>query len=232
MTFARSGQTSGNSNDTSVTPHLAHVVGQLSDRKSIWAELEFLRRASLILVIILVLAGCASDDAGTTAAERTATATRSSPASKSPSLTPTSRPTPITTTPPPIPALGVEQSTTNGEVTVYAVEFPVEAQHRAAEGIATEGTDFAVADIQACVGAATASYYPSDFLLVTADNRTYSFWNVQIGAREPNLTDSMRDVPAGQCTRGYLTFELPPDAQVAQVRYSPSSGGLPLLWAV
>ncbi|MGK5671658.1 hypothetical protein ACSNOB_02255 [Micromonospora sp. URMC 106] len=55
---------------------------------------------------------------------------------------------------------------------------------------------FAVADIKACSNGTTDGdgygFSISDFQLVDTNSRTYTFCNVQVGARSPNPTDSLR----------------------------------------
>lgn len=141
---------------------------------------------------------------------------------------------------PPEPKLGTTQTTDLGEATVYSVKFPVKAQDSTANAIRDKGMQFAVADIKVCangqVDADGYGFSASNFLLVDVDARTYEFWNVQVGARSPNLTDSVgfgTDTPRkGSCKRGWLTFQLPPNSKIVAAEYSPSGGGTPLTWKV
>ena len=98
---------------------------------------------------------------------------------------------------------------------------------------------FAVADIKVCANGTVDDdgygFDASNFQLTDRDGRTYEFWNVQVGARSPNLTDSVSglDTPRkGSCKRGWLTFELPPRTKIQSVDYNPSGGGTPLTWRV
>jgi hypothetical protein len=172
-----------------------------------------------------------------------ASTTPSATASTSPSPSPTVSlsPTPVASISPPAPAepkLGQKQTTDLGDVTVYSVKFPVQAQDDVATSIRTKGTQFAVADIKACSnGTMDGDGYGfsiSDFQLVDTESRTYTFWNVQVGARSSNLTDSLSALAtprAGACKRGWLTFELPPKTRIVSVEFAPS-GGLPLTWKI
>jgi len=140
---------------------------------------------------------------------------------------------------PATPKLGQSQATDLGTVTVYAVKFPVKAQDSVANDIRDKKLQFAVADIKACSsGAVTADGYgfdTSDFQLVDTDSRAYDFWNVQVSAREPNLSDTLgfgsENPRKGSCKRGWLTFQVPPRTKIASVEYSPSEG-TPLTWQV
>jgi hypothetical protein len=90
---------------------------------------------------------------------------------------------------------GKTKTTDLGDITAYTVEFPVTPQDETANDIGTQGMQFAVADIKDCSNGTTSSdgygYFPSDLQLVDIDDRVYSFWNVQISARIPNLTDAL-----------------------------------------
>jgi hypothetical protein len=54
---------------------------------------------------------------------------------------------------------------------------------------------FAVADIKVCANGTVDDdgygFDASNFQLTDRDDRTYEFWNVPVGARSPNLTDSV-----------------------------------------
>ncbi len=193
------------------------------------------------LFAVSAVAGC-SDDASPAAggsspsAEATSASTALSP-SASRSIAPSSTTSP-TPSEPGQPKLGQKQATELGDVTVYSVDFPVRAQDRVANDIHTKGMRFAVVDIKVCSnGAVNADGYGfdvSDFEVVDKQSRAYSFWNKQVGARLPNLTDvvSAIDTPRkGACKRGWLTFELPPTARTSSIEYSPYDG-TPLVWTV
>ncbi|WP_327042832.1 hypothetical protein OG400_12495 [Micromonospora ureilytica] len=189
---------------------------------------------------LVAVAGCGSTSDPQGSGPSTTPSATTSP-SPSPSAAVSLSPTPATSTSPPAPAepkLGQKQATDLGDVTVYSVKFPVQAQNDVATSIRTKGTQFAVADIKACSNGTTDGdgygFSISDFQLIDTESRTYTFWNVQVGARSPNLTDSLSSVAtprAGACKRGWLTFELPPKTRIVSVEFAPS-GGLPLSWKV
>ena len=179
----------------------------------------------------LALAGCGGDGGARRTADPAATVT----VTATPTPTPTSS-APSTAKPPQpvVPKVGDTQQTDLGTVTVYKVDFPADNPQN--QEIATKGTAPAVVDIKVCGnGTATSDGYwfdASSFLLTDAGGRNYSFWNVQVGAREPNLTDALPlEAPKGKvCRRGWLTFELPPEANLVSVDYGPYEGTA-LSWA-
>jgi hypothetical protein len=135
------------------------------------------------------------------------------------------------------PKLGQTQSTDLGKATVYDVDFPV-AGTGSAQDIRSKGKQFAVVDIKVCANGTEDddgyNFDASNFELTDKDSRTYDFWNVQIGARSPNLMDSVNGNDAqrkGSCKRGWLTFQLPAKTKIKSVDYNPS-GGTPLTWRV
>jgi hypothetical protein len=188
---------------------------------------------------VLALAGCGGDQTGSAVPAKAPGTPSSLPPTTAPVTTPpTTEPT--TAAPEPTqPKLGQKQSTDLGDATVYSVKFPVQAQDETARSIRDEGMQFAVADIKVCsngtVNEDGYGFDASDFQLVDSEARAYEFWNVQVGARSPNLTDSLgfgTDTPRkGSCKRGWLTFQLPPKTKIASVEYVTSSG-LPLSWTV
>jgi hypothetical protein len=194
-----------------------------------------IRRSAPVLAVLaasaLALAGCGGDPEPVPPAAA---------ASTTPDPTPPPSPAAEPTTEAPEPAapkLGDKQTTELGTATVYAVKFPVRADDETARDIADKGTQFAVADIKVCAnGEVDEDGYGFDagnFQLVDTQSRAYEYWNVQVGARSPNLTDSVSGVDTprkGSCKRGWLTFQLPPKAKIASVEYV--SSGTPLTWQV
>lgn len=147
-------------------------------------------------------------------------------ASMSPSPTPTLSQTPSPT--PSTPTLGTTQTGPLGAVTVYSVVTPVSGG-RAAD-IRTPGMQFAVADIKLCASETTDEYSALDWHLKDKEDRAYSFFNTQVGARSPDLSD-VSAVSGGSCSRGWLTFEVPRGTKVTEIEYAPIDGE-PLIWRV
>jgi hypothetical protein len=198
----------------------------------------------LVASTVLIAAGCGGGPGGQASAPPSATTPSVATTTMSPTTTPptspaaTTRPTTTTKPKPAEPKVGQRQTTNLGTAIVYSVKFPVQGTSQARD-IRTKGTKFAVADIKVCAnGTVDDDGYGFDagnFQLTDTDDRTYEFWNVQIGARSPNLVDSVSglDKPRkGSCKRGWLTFELPPRTKIKSVDYNPSGGGTPLTWRV
>lgn len=116
---------------------------------------------------------------------------------------------------------GTSVSTGDGKITIYSLQYPYPPSGEAAD-IKDPGDDFAVADIKFCPLSSDADY--SNFQLSATDSRTFTFWNVQIGAEEPNLTDSLGDASPGACVRGYLTFEVTHGEKLRHIRYVDLNG--------
>ncbi len=89
---------------------------------------------------------------------------------------------------------------------------------------------FAIADIKICATETTDEYSALDWHLKDKDDRAYSFFNTQLGARSPDLSD-VDTVAGGRCSRGWLTFEVPKGTRVTEVEYAPYDGE-PLVWSV
>lgn len=146
-------------------------------------------------------------------------------------VTPTTAPPttaePTTNQTPSALPLGQTATTAAGGLTVHAVSYPVDGSEQA-QRIASDGATFAVADIEVCPSASDG-FSPSDFHLFDSDNRDYTFWNVQIGARDPNLIGSLLRPIVGRCSRGYLTFEVPPGKHLIGLGYAGGSVS-PTIW--
>jgi hypothetical protein len=187
-------------------------------------------RILLLAALAALVAGCGggSTQAGSTSQRPAPTVTVT--VTETPGTTPTPASTAASSEPASHePRFGDHQTTDLGPITVFALKFPVAPQDDMANRIATKGMQFAVADIKVCSnGTKTSDGYmfsAEDFQVVDTEDRSYTFWNVQIGARSPNLTDSLTDtMRAGSCTRGWLTFQLPPKAKVRSVEFAPYEG--------
>lgn len=199
------------------------------------------RRAALAAPLLaLSLAGCGDNPEPAPPAAAIAPSPAPTTTAPAPGPTPTTA-TPTTKAPEPeVPGLGDKQTTDLGTATVYSVKFPVRAADETARAIKDKGTEFAVADIKVCSNGVVDDdgygFDAGDFQLVDTESQAYEFWNVQVGARSPNLTDTVgfgNDTPRkGSCKRGWLTFELPPKTKVATVEYAPAGGSTPLTWQV
>ena len=149
-------------------------------------------------------------------------------ASVTPSTVTTSAPV-VLDAPKPSP-IGSVIATSNWAITIYtvlAVPGPDSAQR-----IASPGTKFIVADVQACSKRGSQSFPYEKLILKDSNGRSWTFWNVQIGAKDPNLTNSASDIGAGTCTRGWLTFMVEITAGPASVGFADPVSQEHLVWSV
>lgn len=182
-------------------------------------------------VFALVASGLALGLVGCGSPSHNGSADRGTESLQSSTLTPTtaSMPTTEATTPAPSAlAPGQTATTAAGNLTVHVISYPVAGSEQA-QRIASHGVTFAVADIEVCPSTA-AGFSPNDFHLFDSDNHDYTFWNVQIGAKTPNLTKNLYPPIIGVCSRGYLTFEVPPGKRLIALGYVGGSGGSPVIW--
>lgn len=174
---------------------------------------------ALGVVLAITLNGCASETAATPTQSASATAESVKP-------TPTPTPTPLPA--PTSGALGAELSSDNWKVTVIAADTVAGSEQ--AQQISEPGKKFVVLDISACAIPTTLDFPYQDLALIDAGGRSWTFWNVQIGAVDPNLTHTASAIPAGQCTRGWLTMLLDEAAAPATVTFSDVDKRL--TWAI
>jgi hypothetical protein len=131
---------------------------------------------------------------------------------------------PATTAPPPV-AFGEEQTAadTGMRVTVYAVQVPV-TPDRPLIVPPDEGNQVGVVDLQVCAGGESAEANIADLKVKTSDNRQWSTWFERQTVTEPAFP-AAQIVPAGECVRGWVPFQIPTGASVAQVLYDPTGRG-------
>ena len=174
----------------------------------------------LAVAALILLAGCSGDD-GDAAAVAT---DPPSSASTSPR-----RATSTTTIPnglAPAVGLGETQATPAGnEVTVFAVEHPVTPDHALSDQ-PDEDAVLAAVDAQFCAAAGTDVRAVSevDFFVLTSDGRQRGRWNEDDYARNPRFPLSMT-VADGECVRGWVTFELEDDEDIALLRWDTNGNG-------
>jgi hypothetical protein len=126
--------------------------------------------------------------------------------------------------------LGTELSTSHWSVTVFSADSVPGSDQ--AQRIADEGTQFVALDISACAIPAILDFDTGDVKLVDTDGRNWTYWNVQIGAVDPNLNKSDTDIPPGECTRGWLTMMIAEDAVPASVTFTDDVSGERLEWVI
>jgi hypothetical protein len=202
---------------------------------------------SLAVATLLVASGCRSSAAVEAPAPPAGASSRPSPTAMTPtthsagSSVTTGEPTTATgpqATGVAAVGLGQRQFTYLGQIIVYGVAYPAQGTGRARPR-RLEGTRAAVVDIKVCangdVDGDGNSFDPSSFQVQDERDHTYPFLSGDVGARSPNLADSVSGLEPpqqGLCRRGWLTFELPTATSIQSVRYNPLGGGIPLTWRV
>lgn len=178
---------------------------------------------------LLVLVSCSSSPAPKAGGSSSSTAESSPSTVIATSSTATTSAEPDTPAPPPSPtptatpavALGQPQSNGIGQVVLFGVQYPYPAKGEAVS-LKTPGTDFAVADIKVCPASSEVDI--DAFTLAASDSTTFTFWNVQIGARSPDIATSLLRASAQTCVRGYLTFEVTHGEKLASFVVVDESG--------
>jgi len=173
----------------------------------------------LASVVALGAVACGGDD-------RTATDARGTDATPAP----TSTSVPSSASEPGEPGesagLGVEQPTPRGNlVTVFAVEPLAVPTPAVTAGLDSPRSVVAI-DGQFCAagGSDVRAVGESDFFLVTAGERLLSFWDPPQPLKQPRFPASAT-VRAGECLRGWVTFLVPPNDEIAAVRWDANGNG-------
>jgi hypothetical protein len=144
-----------------------------------------------------------------------------------------------TTTSPPVSPLGSSLTYKTGSVgTVYAVQQPP-AKPAADATPPDDGFTLVAVDAQVCAAPAppaTTEIEEKSFQVKTDDNRAYPTRAALDPTVKPALVPAFparQDIPAGQCTRGWITFQVPTGHKVDEIIYSPDSTGQgALIWKV
>lgn len=144
----------------------------------------------------------------------------------SPSPTPTPAPTP-TATPAPTPKPTVKVGDTivfpgGGKGTVYALDQAVQPPDKYTTP--KQGFHFAAADVQQCASPTLAAgnivdVNPFNYQLQMADNTRLE---ADISVKEPALHDTK--LGAGDCVRGWITYQVPDGGKIADVVFSAVGG--------
>lgn len=151
--------------------------------------------AAVVGLAALGLAACGSDGAASTVPTPTATV-----------------PTTGTVVP-----MGMAVDTSKGSVTVHTLDVPAGPGD---EGTPFPGDVFAAADVEACAGSkadSTTGITPTAFHLEIGH---FTAHPATAAAKEPALATT--PLKAGQCARGWITFEVPQGAKVAYVIFTGS----------
>jgi hypothetical protein len=119
-------------------------------------------------------------------------------------------------------ALGQEQAfATGSKVTVYAVQSPPKAPSPDATP-PDDGFQLAVVDAQVCAGDKQIQTHAGFFYVKLVTNQIYPVRaNVAPGVIPGFPAD--QSLPASQCVRGWLTFQIPIGGSISEVLYSPNS---------
>ncbi|MFU9030049.1 hypothetical protein ACNAWD_19725 [Rhodococcus erythropolis] len=179
--------------------------------------------AAALSVAVLALTACTSADDASTEVTTTMTTAKpvTTPKTSAPRATTKQAPVPL--------GLGEQAQSSSGVVTLHGVDYPVAASGTASR-IQTAGKEFAVADLEVCPSS-SKGFSASDFRLAASDAVTYTFWNVQVGAQDPNLTKQLHSPAVGVCTRGFLTFEVDPGKSLSQFMLVDGSRS-PIIWSL
>lgn len=141
-------------------------------------------------------------------------------------VTPPSTAPPTTSAPIPFGQTQVYKPT-GSKVTVYAAQFPP-VKSKPLSTPLEDGLAPAVADVQVCAGDKATEVRSTSFQLKGADNRLYFVYGLPESATDPAFPASQALQP-GECIRGWVTFPIPVDAQVAAIYYAPDTRNY-LVW--
>jgi hypothetical protein len=118
-------------------------------------------------------------------------------------------------------------------VTVFAYQNPP-TNLQPLEVPPDAGYEIAVVEAEVCAGEADTTIHPQNFRLLTDENKLWEPWDVPQAATTPALPGP-GTLPAGECRRGWITYEIPTDAVITDVVFTPDSGADgsgTLLWSV
>lgn len=110
----------------------------------------------------------------------------------------------------------VGQRVTTGagnKATVHAYEQPYRAKDR--EEQLDPGNEFASIDVETCAGSEDAATDPRQWQLLMPDNRRPEPELYALPIREPEFPAA--PLPAGECVRGWITFQVPTGTRAADV---------------
>lgn len=184
-----------------------------------------------LLVIASIAVACEEEPDTGTLVEPTVTSalagisSTGSPADAS--ETPAATEAPETPTARPVFAIGDTVETESGiTVTLHAVDGDLTHEFFTP---AAGRTYFAV-DVEGCADAGKTELVainPFFFEIQMADNTRYQGG---IGIAEPALNHA--DLVAGDCARGWITYEVPVDGQLGTLNFAPMLSGTSIKWAL
>jgi hypothetical protein len=118
-------------------------------------------------------------------------------------------------------------------VTVFAYQNPP-TKLEPLEVPPEAGYEVAVVEAEVCAGETDTTIHPQNFRLLTDENKLWEPWDVPQTATTPALPGP-GTLPAGECRRGWITYEIPTDVVITDVVFTPDSGADgsgTLLWSV
>jgi len=89
---------------------------------------------------------------------------------------------------------------------------------------------WAVLDAELCAGSKALVKTGYGFTLVDAQGREYKSYDSTLQPFEPTISGG--DLSPGECTRGYVNYELPDGVEIVAVRWDYPGGGGPLRWTL
>ena len=98
----------------------------------------------------------------------------------------------------------------------------------------SEGFEPAVVEAEVCAGDEDTTIQPGNFRVLTSENELWGPWAAPQAATLPAFPEA-GTLAAGDCRRGWITYELPTDAVITDVVFTPDSGSNgtgTLLWSV
>jgi hypothetical protein len=96
------------------------------------------------------------------------------------------------------------------------------------------GYELAVIEAEVCAGERDTTIQPGNFRLLTSQNELWGPWDVPEAATLPAFPEPGTLV-AGDCRRGWITYELPEATTITDVVFTPDTGANgtgTLLWTV
>lgn len=182
------------------------------------------------VLTVLALAGCGASPETSAAPAASATASSSASGSPTPSAAPTSASAAPAATKGPL-KFGTLQTviagTTEATVTAFAYRQPTA---KSAPKPDTPNSEWASVDVQVCVKAAsgeTPYVNNTSWLLIYADGTNAEASNTGYNQFDaPGYPMGDRDLPAGRCVRGWITFVAPAGKRATMVEYQRGDGSV------
>lgn len=129
---------------------------------------------------------------------------------------------PVPTTVPPSGPVGADLVHRNGAtVTVSAVQKPP-ANLRPLTIPPAPDFEPAVVEAQICAGEEQLAIRQGNFRVLTTENELWGYWDADQSATEPAFPEPMILQP-GDCRKGWVTYEIPIEAAIQSIVYSPDN---------